>query len=73
MRYEDIHVVTFSRPYFLKTVLSYPFLVRALSHALKIDILADTSASIGGVLHAEQTSLSSKPYYMTPLSKKGTL
>ena len=40
------------------------------SHALKTDILTDTASA--GVLCAEQTSLSSKPYYMTPLSKRET-
>ena len=46
--------------------------LRVLSHALKTDVLADTSASAGGVLHVEQTSLSSKPYDMTSSSKKET-
>ena len=46
---------------FLKgTVLSSPSL-SALSHAVKIDTLADTSAS-ADALHTEQTSLSSKLY-----------
>lgn len=57
----NIHGVTFSRSWFLETILTLS--LHALSHELKADTLADTSASADAVLQAEQSSLSSKFYY----------
>lgn len=57
----NVHVVSFSRSWFLETVLTLSLC--AFSHELKADTLADTSASADTILQAEQSSLSSKFYY----------
>ena len=67
----NINVVPFSRPSRrVWRLFCLTLSLRAVSHALKTDVLADTSASAGVVLHVEQSCLPSKPYCLTSLSKK---